>query len=74
MAVVNKDPEKEQTVQFSMLEGAAKEMRIHTLNGPSVDACNDIGLTQVGITVSEWAPFEGSIRFAPHSVNVVELR
>lgn len=74
VAVVNKDPEKEQTVQFSMLEGAAKEMRIHTLNGPSVDACNDIGLTQVGITVSEWAPFEGSIRFAPHSVNVVELR
>ena len=49
-------------------------MRIHTVNGPSADSYNDIDRTEVGITVSEWVPFTGSITLDPHSVNVIELR
>lgn len=73
-SVVNKDPEKEQTVDFSIIGDEKKEMRIHTLNGATVDSYNDIGRTEVGITVSEWMPFTESITFPAHSVNVVEIR
>ena len=48
-------------------------MRIHTLNGPSRDAYNDIAKTEVGVSVSGWLPFDGSVSLAPHSVNVIEL-
>ena len=74
VAAVNKDPENEQTVDLMILEDSVTEMRLHTVNGPSTDSFNDIGRTEVGITVSEWMPFDGSICLAPHSVNVVELR
>lgn len=49
-------------------------MRVHTLNGPSCDAYNDIDRTEVGVAVSDWLPFDGSAALAPHSVNVLELR
>ena len=74
IAAVNKDPEKAQTVELRMLDDAVTEMRIHTVNGPAPDSYNDIGKTDVGITVSDWMPFDGSVALAPHSVSVIELR
>ena len=74
VAAVNKDPVNRQDVSFAFLESAPNEMRVHTLNGPSGDAYNDIDKTEVGISVSEWRPFDGSVSLAPHSVNVIELR
>jgi alpha-N-arabinofuranosidase len=74
IAAVNKDPEAAQTVELRMLDDAVTEMRIHTVNGPAPDSYNDIGKTDVGITVSDWMPFDGSATLAPHSVNVIELR
>ena len=74
IAAVNKDAKNPQTVALNMLEGSVSEMRIHTVNGSSENSYNDIGRTEVGITVSEWMPFDGSITLAPHSVNVIELK
>ena len=73
-AVVNKDPAKEQMVDFSLMGDNKKEMRIHTLNGPTPDSYNDVGKTDVGVTISEWIPFTGRVTFPAHSVNVVEIR
>ena len=74
VAAVNKDPEKEQTCVLRFLENAPCGMRVHTLNGPSVDACNDVDRTEVGVSVSEWKPFDGFLTLPPHSVSVIELR
>ena len=74
ISAVNKDEFGEQSFDLTCLEGNLTEMRIHTVNGPSADSYNDIGKTEVGITVSEWVPFTGSITLDPHSVNVIELR
>ena len=74
IAATNKDPENEQTVEFDMLDGKVSMMRIHTVNGPSPDSYNDIDKTEVGITVSEWVPFDGKVTLTPHSVNVIELK
>ena len=74
VAATNKDPENEQTVEFDTLDGNVSMMRIHTLNGPSTESYNDIDRTEVGITVSEWVPFDGKATLAPHSVNVIELK
>ena len=38
VAAVNKDPAKTQTIELRFLENAPREMRIHTLSGPSPDA------------------------------------
>ena len=74
IAAINKDPDAAQPLMLSALDGNPGQMRIHTLNGPSTDSYNDIGRTEVGVTVSEWMPFTGSITLEPHSVNVIELR
>ena len=74
LAAVNKDPANPFAFDFSALGGACREMRIHTVNGPSPDSYNDIGREEVGITASEWLPFEGRITLPPHSVNVVEIK
>lgn len=74
VAAVNKDPEAAQTVSFCFLEDTPREMRVHTLNGPSVDAFNDVGRTEVGVDAGKGEPFAGSVTLAPHSVNVIELR
>lgn len=74
VAAVNKDPVNAETVELRFLESAPREMRVHTLNGPSKDSYNDVGKTDVGVTVSEWLPFDGALALAPHSVNVIELR
>ncbi len=73
VAAVNKAPDAEQTVELALLDGKVSRMRIHTLNGPSTDSYNDIGRTEVGVTVSDWLPFEGKITLPAHSVNVIEL-
>lgn len=74
IAAVNKDAKEEQTFSLSIIEDEVKEMRIHTLNGPSADSYNDIGKTDVGVTVSPWVPYTGKITLPPHSVNVIEIR
>ena len=74
VAAVNKAPEAEQKCELLFLEDAPREMRTHTLNGPSADAYNDVGQTSVGVTSSEWAPFDGRITLPAHSVSVIELR
>ena len=73
-AVVNKDSDNAQTVDFSVMGSELKEVRIHTVNGPSADSYNDIDKTEVGVTVSEWLPFTGSVTFPAHSVSVAEFR
>ena len=74
IAAINKDPEQAQTMELRMLDDSVTEMRIHTVNGPSTGSYNDIDRTEVGVTVSEWTAFTGSISLEPHSVNVIELR
>jgi len=74
IAAVNKDPDAEQMLELNMLDSEVREMRIHTLNGPSKDAYNDTDRTEVGVTATEWMPFAKNIRLEPHSVNVIELR
>ena len=74
VAVVNKDPENAQTVSLRVLEDPPREMRAHTLNGPSPDAYNDVDRTEVGVTDGPWEPFTGSVTLPPHSVSVIELR
>ena len=74
ISAVNKDAYGSHFFDLSLLEGQLREMRIHTVNGPSADSYNDIGRTEVGITTTEWMPFTGSITLEPHSVNVIELR
>ena len=74
IAAINKDPEQAQTMELRMLDDSVTEMRIHTVNGPSTGSYNDIDRTEVGVTVSEWTAFSGSITLEPHSVNVIELR
>lgn len=74
IAAVNKDPAASQTVELRMLDDTVSEMRVHILNGPAPDSYNDVGRTEVGVTVSDWMPYTGSISLQPHSVNVIELR
>ena len=74
IAAINKDPENTHTMELRMLDDSVTEMRIHTINGPSTGSYNDIDRTEVGVTVSEWTAFTGSISLEPHSVNVIELR
>lgn len=73
-AAINKDPEKEQRIDIRFFDDMPREMRIHTLNGPSCNAYNDVGKTQVGVAVSEWTVFQGTIDLPAHSVNIVEIR
>ncbi|MBQ7638294.1 MAG: alpha-N-arabinofuranosidase [Clostridia bacterium] len=73
-AAVNKDAEHAREIEISFLDEPPVEMRIHTLNGPSADAYNDVNKTQVGVSVFDWAPFEGKTVLPPHSVNIIELR
>jgi alpha-N-arabinofuranosidase len=74
VSAINKDPANPQSFDLSVLDASLTEMRIHTVNGPATNSYNDIDRTEVGITVSEWVPFTGSITLDPHSVNVIELR
>ncbi len=74
IAAVNKDPDSAQTVEFRFLEDAVHEMRVHTLNGPSPEAYNDIDRTEVDVRVSAWLPFAGVVTLPAHSVNLIELR
>ncbi|MBQ8836680.1 MAG: alpha-N-arabinofuranosidase [Clostridia bacterium] len=74
IAAVNKDPENEQNIELSIIEDAVSEYRIHTVNGSSTDSYNDVGRTEVGITVTPWIPYNGIITLSPHSVNVIELK
>ncbi len=74
VAAVNKDSNNTCEIALSSLEGDMKEYRVHTVNGPSPDSYNDIGRTEVGITVTDWKAFGGRITLAPHSVNVIEIR
>ena len=73
VAAVNKDPESERKISLQFMEDSPRLMRIHTLNGLSPDSYNDIGRTDVGVTTSDFIPFDGSVTLPPHSVNVIEL-
>ena len=74
VAAVNKDAVNAQRLELEIIGGGAKEMRIHTLNGESVDSYNDIDRTEVGIKTTEWLPYTGGVTLEPHSVNVIEIR
>ncbi len=74
VAAVNKDPDAARELELCFLSDAPREMRLHTLNGSSPDAYNDVDRTEVGIAVSGWEPFAGSVSLPPHSVSVIELR
>ena len=74
VSAINKDPESAHTIVLRMLDDTVREMRIHTLNGPAPDSYNDVDRSEVGVSVSEWTPFTGTVTLEPHSVNIVELR
>ena len=74
VAAVNKDPAAPQTLEFTALDAHFSEMRVHTLNGPSTDAFNDVDRTEVGVSASDWEPYTGRAVLPPHSVSVIELR
>ena len=74
VAAVNKDPEAAVKLTFSAPDDNVSQMRIHTANGPSPDSYNDIGRTEVGVTATDWLPFDGTAELPPHSVSVIELR
>ena len=74
IAAINKDAVNCQSFDLSVLDDTLTEIRIHTVNGPATNSYNDIDRTEVGITVSDWMPFTGSVTLAPHSVNVIEMR
>ena len=74
VSAINKDPESTHTITLRILDDTVSEMRIHTLNGPAPDSYNDVDRTEVGISVSEWVPFTGTVTLEPHSVNILELR
>ena len=74
IAACNKDPNNAHKLALDMLGDDCKEMRIHTLNGPSQESYNDIDRTEVGVITTEWMPYTGEITLEPHSVNVIEVK
>ena len=74
IAAINKHPGKETLLSLSMVDGHAAQMRLHILNGPTPDAYNDIGLTQVGVKTTEWQPMDANVTLPAHSVCVIELK
>ena len=75
IAVVNKSAAESQTLAITDAGQPVKEYRIITVNGDSPDAYNDIGHDGVTLTAGAWQPVTGApYVFAPHSVNVLQLR
>lgn len=74
IAAVNKDAENALSFEIDSIDDKITQMRVHTLNGPTTDAYNDISKTDVAVDVSEWMPCMGKITLPPHSVNVIELK
>ena len=74
IAAVNKDARASHRLDLSVVGEAVTKMRIHTLNGPSENAYNDIDRTEVGITSGEWVDFDSHVVLPPHSVNVIEVK
>lgn len=74
VAAVNKSPDSAHELTLSLTDRPCTRMRIHTLTGPSPDSYNDIDRTEVGVAVSEWIDFTGSVTLPPHSVSVIELQ
>lgn len=74
IAAINKHPEKDAVLSLSIVDGQAAQMRLHILTGPTPDAYNDIGLTQVGVTTTEWQPMDAKVTLPAHSVCVIELK
>lgn len=71
LSAVNKHPHD--AVSISALNGTGKEKwRLHTVNGNSTEAYNDIGQSGVVSTVSGWHSMAGGIDLPPHSVNMIE--
>ena len=73
VAAINKDPRSAYVLELSSLEGGMSRVRVHTLNGPEPDSYNDVGRTDVGVTVTEWTDLTGSVVLEPHSVNIIEI-
>ncbi|MFV0400767.1 MAG: hypothetical protein ACK5LX_09160 [Oscillospiraceae bacterium] len=72
ISAVNKDPAR--AVVIDAPEGTGKtKYRLHTVNGDSTEAYNDIGHNGVTVAVSDWNPVEKPISMEPHSVNMIEL-
>lgn len=75
VAVVNKSPDKGCRFIFEAFEDSIREYRIITVNGERSESYNDIGHTEVSLTEGRWEPMEGDgVHFAPHSVNVIQIR
>ena len=74
IACVNKDPKSSHTLDITALERSWREARVSTVNGPTPNAYNDIGHTEVGLSEGTWTSFNGQVSVPPHSVNVIELR
>lgn len=77
IAAVNKHASEVRNLSL-VPEGAAAchECRVITVNGPSPDAYNDIGLEQVKLIEGDWMPLPDDMQFVlePHSVNVIQIR
>ncbi len=73
VSVMNKDPERERALNLSV--PGVKKYRIHTLNGESTEAYNDIGIQGIVPRTGEWLACDGAVDLwlEPHSVNIIEL-
>lgn len=73
ISMVNKDSTCSHSVR---IQHPYSIYRIHTVNGSSTEAYNDIDHTGVTYTVSQWTAQQGCTEIAlpPHSVQVIELK
>ena len=81
VAVVNKDPEKEQTVTLdltalSQLSKGQMQAVLYTVSGNTTESYNDVDHEEVKIAERQLALAgnEMEVVFLPHSVNVVVIR
>ncbi len=75
VAVVNKSADENASLVVSQLDAQAAEYRIVTVNGGSTEAYNDIDREEVSLTEGVWQPVTThTYTFAPHSINILQLR
>ena len=74
VAAVNKDASARRQITLEI--PGTVSYRVHTLNGDSTEAYNDVGVDGIRQKTGDWTDCDGSaeIMLEPHSVNVIEIK
>ncbi|SHN23433.1 alpha-L-arabinofuranosidase C-terminal domain-containing protein [Gracilibacillus kekensis] len=74
LAVVNKDPDNNQTITVSMV-GNGNKVTLYGINGESKNSFNDVDQNEVVIYKEALDDFENNmeIEVKPHSVNIIQM-